>query len=301
VLAILGALAFNAWGVKQTAKLNDGLVLFKVLALVLLAVLAFGKVNPVNFAAAFDSQSPSNPFDGLLAASALIFFAYLGFGRIATVAEEVENPSVNVPKAIFYSLAVCAVLYLVVMFVSIGVVGSAALAASTAPIGLVARAVGGAPLEWFLSLAALAATGSVLLTIVTGTSRVALAMSRHGQLPRFLSKLSTRGSPLRGMVVFSAVAAVGVLAFNFEDLVGLAALGSLVFYCLTNVSAFLLETKHPEIPKPFKTPFHPLVPLMGLVSCVALAAFIAPPSWMLGLLVFVAGLLMYALNSHLKR
>lgn len=299
VLAIAGALVLNAQGLKQTTRLNDVLVLFKVGALLLLVALALGKVDGVHFAALTTLPAGADAWKGLLEGSALIFFAYLGFGRIATVAEEVENPGKNVPLAILGSLAICTILYVLVVFVGVGVVGASALASAKAPLSAVALAVGGRGLEAFLSIAALAATGSVLLTLVTGVSRVAFAMSQHAQLPRVVGKLSGNGSPVVAMTVFSVITALGAVFLPFEDLVGFAALGSLVFFCLTNVSAFLLETKHPHIPKPFKTPFHPLIPMLGLVSCVLLAAYIAPSAWQLGVVFFAVGLVVYSLHpSH---
>ncbi|MBX3407655.1 MAG: amino acid permease [Phycisphaeraceae bacterium] len=227
-----------------------------------------------------------------LEAAALMFVAYTGYGRIATMGEEVRNPRTSIPRAIVLALGAAMALYIAVAAVGIGAAGAGALSApegsGEAPLAAVARQFGPEWLPVALAVGAMTAMLGVLLNLVLGLSRVALAMARRGDLPRALAHVdSRRASPSRAVLLVGfivlAIAAMGSirLAWSFS------AFTVLVYYAVTNLAAI-------RLPPPQRL-YHPAIAWAGLLGCLSLAFFIEWRICAAGLGVLGAGLVARAL------
>lgn len=227
------------------------------------------------------------PWAGFWQASALMFVAFTGYGRIATLAEEVRQPRQTIPRAVIVTLLLSMVLYMAVGYVAIATLGATAFAAAirtgTAPLQQVALAVGGRELEILIAAGALTALLGVSLNLVLGLSRVALAMARRQDLPLYFAKIDgQRGSPDRATwlvaVLIMALVAIG----NVTTTWSLSAFTVLIYYAITNLAALRLSADQRMFP--------PLLAWLGLVSCLGLAFWVQPEVWLLGLIVITLGL-----------
>ncbi len=228
---------------------------------------------------------------GLLYATALMFVAYTGYGRIATLGEEVRDPRRTIPRAIVWTLAVSAALYIAVGVVAIAAVGSGALSEATesraAPLEVVSRTFGVPGVHWVVALGAMTAMLGVLLNLILGLSRVVLAMGRRRDLPEATARLDAAGS-----TPYVAVIVVGVI------ITGLAAIGSvratwtfsaftvLIYYAITNLAALRL--------KPHERLYPPAFAWCGLAACLFLAFWVDRRVWLTGLGLIAVGLLWHA-------
>jgi APA family basic amino acid/polyamine antiporter len=224
----------------------------------------------------------------LLHATALMFVAYTGYGRIATLGEEVRDPARSIPRAIIITLVVTMILYVTVSAVAVVVAGAGALSAAThsaaAPLEVIARGFSVPGVAWFVAAGAITAMAGVLLNLLLGLSRVMLAMGRRGDLPGWLARLDEhRQSPRRAVLTTGTLIAALVLAGNVKTTWSFSAFTVLVYYALTNLCALRLPPDRRRFPR--------IVPLLGLVSCLALAFWVEPAIWMVGLVLVGAGLL----------
>jgi basic amino acid/polyamine antiporter, APA family len=235
-------------------------------------------------------------FDGVLAdlgardllhATALMFVAFTGYGRIATLGEEVKEPKKTIPRAIVVTLYATAALYIAVIAVAIGSVGADALAAATraaaAPLELVAGTFEVPEVRYLVALAAITAMLGVLLNLLLGLSRVLLAMGRRGDAPPALARIDGRRASPRVAVVVTGVAIAGLtLIGSVKTTWSFSAFTVLVYYALTNLAALRLPAEHRRYPR--------ALPALGLVSCLGLAFWVEPRIWLTGLAVIGAGL-----------
>ncbi len=282
-LALVAAVTLLVAGGMHRSNRTNALIVTSTLV-ALAAFVAFGL--PVALEAPADPTSPlDTPLPDLLEATALMFVAYTGYGRIATLGEEVRDPQRSIPRAIVLTLWATAALYVTVTAVAVYAVGSAGLADATraeaAPLAVVSQAFDAPALPWLISLGALTAMASVLLNLVLGLSRVLLAMARRADMPPALAHV-TGGSPRRAVLVIGALVAVLVLLGNVKTTWSFSAFTVLVYYALTNLAALRLPPEHRRYPR--------LVPALGLVSCLALAFWVDPAIWLAGLGLIAAGL-----------
>ncbi|HSG63931.1 MAG TPA: APC family permease, partial [Gammaproteobacteria bacterium] len=227
--------------------------------------------------AALESGSePFRPFfpegDGglaaLLHATALMFVAYTGYGRIATLGEEIREPARNIPRAIIATLVVTLLLYVSVVAVAIGVAGSDTLgdatASAAAPLEVIARGMGMPWLGWLVGIAAVTAMAGVLLNLLLGLSRVLLAMGRRGDMPRAVARVDERtGSPRVAVIAIGCLIAGLVLLGDVRTTWSFSAFTVLVYYSLTNLAALRLSAGERLFPR--------WIPMCGLVACLGLA------------------------------
>jgi len=232
---------------------------------------------------------------GFLYATALMFVAYTGYGRIATLGEEVKEPYRTIPRAIVMTLAVSALLYAGVGIVAVGAVGAKALSAATetqaAPLEVVARQFAMPGVAWVVAVGAITAMLGVLLNLILGLSRVLLAMGRRSDMPEATARLDAAGK-----TPWVAVLVIGVL------IAGLASIGSvkttwsfsaftvLIYYAITNLAALRL-TREQRL-------FSPLFPWCGLIGCLFLAFWVAWEIWLAGLGLIAAGLLWHGIRRR---
>lgn len=222
----------------------------------------------------------------LLQATALMFVAYTGYGRIATLSEEVQTPRRTIPLAIIATLLVSAILYGSVSFVAVGVLGADELAAATdgrvAPLQVAANQFGSVIVTAIVAVGAVTAMLGVLLNLILGLSRVALAMGRRADLPPFLSRVSTATHvPVAATIAIGILVTILCLVGSVKSTWSFSALTVLVYYALTNASALALSKEERFYPR--------WISWMGLISCLSLVFFIPITYWLYAFGLLLAG------------
>ncbi len=223
----------------------------------------------------------------LLHATALMFVAFTGYGRIATLGEEVKSPEKTIPRAIILALLATMTLYITVVVVAIATVGADALAAATrgtgAPLEVVAGAFKIPEVRYLVALAAVTAMLGVLLNLLLGLSRVLLAMARRGDMPPALARVDEHhSSPRTAVIVTGVVIAALTMIGSVKTTWSFSAFTVLVYYAITNLAALKLPPAHRRYPR--------WVPALGLVSCLGLAFWVDPMIWLVGLGLVAVGL-----------
>ncbi|MEV0272900.1 APC family permease [Hamadaea sp. NPDC050747] len=287
VVAVLALAAVNYRGVTRTARLAM-IIVVAVLA-VLAVVAAAGLLGP----AGPEAARGASPY-GVLQSAGLLFFAFAGYARIATMGEEVREPQRTIPRAILTALALAVAVYAVIGVALLHVLGPQRLAASVAPL---ADAVHAAGWDWAAPLvragAALASLGA-LLALIAGIGRTALAMARHDDLPRWLSAVHPRYAvPHRAEVTLAALVCVLVLTVDLRGAIGFSSFGVLVYYLIANLAAWTQTGDDRRYPR--------ILQALGAVGCVALVATLPWPAVVGGIAVFAVGLLYRALRLRLTR
>lgn len=276
VMALVVTL-INAAGIRRSVRLTDIIVILSVLSLIMVVVLALPAARASNF-------TPFAPHGvlGILRATGLLFFAYTGYSRIATLVEEVRDPTRTIPRATVTALGSAAILYLLVAGTAVAVLGAVpALSHSSSPLRatLVAVGIGAAPA--IIVGAALLTTFNEAMSDLLGVSRVAFAMGRQRDLPAGLAHLSSRQNPWVS-VLFVGVIAMLVAAFApFTAAVAVSSFGTLLYYAITNVSALRIQ--------PSKRLFPRWLAVLGVIGCLTLAFTLAPRQILVGVLIVATG------------
>ncbi len=277
VVAVSAALlltALNLIGTKHSAMINNILVLIKIVILCLFIGFGVFQVNPTNY-----SQFAPNGFAGILQGAGFIFFAYLGFGRIAALGGEVKNPKRNLPLAILIALATSVVLYVMTGLVATGLQDYRILAGSGSPLADAVKVTGNFTLIAAISFGALVATTSVLLTNLIGLSRVSFAMANNGQLPKSMSKIHARfGTPYISILVTGALMTILSYVSDLRQTAAITSISILSTHIILHFSVVRLRKRTPDL-KTFKAPLYPLIPALGIVSCIILMFSLPMEAW----------------------
>ena len=230
---------------------------------------------------------------GIFTAAALVFFAYIGFDIVATTSEEARNPQRDLPIGILGSLVICTVLYILASIVFTGLVPYDTLA-TAAPAATALEATPFPAAQLIVSLAILIGLTVVVMILVLGQSRVAFAMSRDNLLPPWFSQVHrTFRTPHRITIITGIVA--GLLAF-FLPLVTLGELvniGTLAAFVLVSIGVIVLRRTRPDLPRAFKVPGYPVVPILAALSCLFLMGFLTTGTWLRFFVWMAIGLVIY--------
>jgi APA family basic amino acid/polyamine antiporter len=284
VAAVVALTAVNYTGIQRSALLTRVIVavVLAVLAVVVVVILGFGDADVERIGIGADFS-----VFGVLQAAGLLFFAFAGYARIATLGEEVRDPARTIPRAIPIALTIALAVYGVVALAVLAELGSDTLASATAPLADAVTAAGFANLEPMVRAgAAVAAIGS-LLALVLGVSRTTLAMARDHHLPHALAKVHPRfGSPHRAEVAVGVVVAIAAATVDVRQAIGFSSFAVLLYYAIANASAWTLSAR--------------VIPAIGLAGCLLLAFTLPVSSVIVGSGVVVAGLVAYGLRSWLR-
>lgn len=305
-------------GTRESATLNAVLVVIKILALVAFVALALPAFDASHFTPFMPNGfgAPNLPFleqftgvpvaqTGVMAAAAIIFFAFYGFDAISTAAEETKKPERDLAIGIVGSMLICTALYLVVAAAAIGARPVASFAESPEPLALILREMGQGTAAQWIAASAVIALPTVLLAFLYGQSRIFLGMARDGLLPRGLARISSRGVPAL-VTVFTAVV-VGALAgvMRLDELASLANAGTLAAFAAVGVCLIVLRLRDPGRKRLFKAPLWWLVGGVTIVGCVVFFLSLRPSTQWYFLLWNVIGLVIYfgwsAWNSRLAK
>ncbi|WP_353357515.1 APC family permease [Mycobacterium sp.] len=291
VAAVVALTAVNYAGIQKSAMLTRIIValVLAVLAAVVVVVLGFGDMDGSRLALGNDVS-----VRGVLQAAGLLFFAFAGYARIATLGEEVRDPARTIPRAIPIALGIALLVYAVVAVTVVGELGGAALASATAPLADAVRAAGLPGLEPVVRVgAAVAALGS-LLALILGVSRTTLAMARDRHLPHALAAVHPRfKSPHRAEVVVGVVVAVVAALVDVRGAIGFSSFAVLVYYAIANASAWTLEPED----RRRQTLRHKSISLLGLVGCLVLAFLLPISSVLVGAAVVAIGAAAYVVSA----
>jgi basic amino acid/polyamine antiporter, APA family len=246
---------------------------------------------------------------GLLAGASLVFFAFIGFDAVSTTAEETKNPQKDLPRGILGSLGVVTVLYVAVSLVLVGMVNYTQLATppgseESATLATAFTLVGANWASTIISIGALAGLTTVVMVLMLGQSRVFYAMSRDGLLPRNLARTGSRGTPVTITIIIGALCAVLAGFFPIDELESMVNIGTLFAFILVNIGVIILRRTKPEMERPFRVPFSPVFPLIGVAFCVYLAQDLPGVTWVRFVVWMAVGLVVYATygyrNSRLR-
>jgi APA family basic amino acid/polyamine antiporter len=219
----------------------------------------------------------------------LLFFAYTGYARLATLGEEVRDPATTIPKAILTTLILSFVLYLAVGTIAAGSVGAEALAASRSPLEKAAESFAFPALSKLLAVGATTAMLGVLLSQILGISRMMLAMARRGDLPIYFSKIENHnGIPTRGILTTGSIALTLALVGTLEMVISAAAFTILIYYSITNIAALKMRREDQLYPR--------WIAWSGLASCIAMALSLKPATAISGIALLTIGFLLRSLK-----
>lgn len=269
VLIITGLLVL---GIKESARVNNVIVAVKLVVVVLVIVFGFQHVNAANW----HPLIPENlgefgkfGWSGVLRASAVVFFAYIGFDAVSTAAQEAKNPQRDMPRGILASLFICTVLYVLMALVMTGLAPYRELDVPH-PV-YVALAKAGPSLAWLdylVNVGAIAGLASVVLVLLMGQPRVFHAMAEDGLLPPIFQRMHPRfKTPYVTTLLTGGIAALVAGVFPVSVLGELVSIGTLLAFVLVCAGVWVLRSRMPELERPFRTPLVPLVPILGIGTC----------------------------------
>ncbi|HET9335762.1 MAG TPA: amino acid permease [Sphingomicrobium sp.] len=304
IIAVVAGLLI--YGTRESANLNAVLVVVKLLALALfilvcLPVFDAGNLEPFmphGFAAHWGIGPDGKPLEvGVMAAAAIIFFAFYGFDAIATAAEETKNPDRDLAIGIVGSMILCVLIYMAVAAAAIGALAYTQFANSPEPLALILREIGQGWAAKILAVSAVVALPTVILAFFYGQSRIFFVMARDGLLPQGLANVSKRGSPVR-ITAFTAVV-VSVIAgiFPLADIAALANAGTLAAFVAVCAAMLTMRRRDPQAPRRFTTPLPWVVGLIGIAGCIYLFWSLPVKTQTYFLIWNVGGLILYMLYS----
>ena len=294
ILLLMGLLIV---GVKHSAKANNAMVAVKLITISIFIGIAVFNVHPDNWHPfmpfGWFQTLPDGKTTGVLAGSSLVFFAYVGFDAVSTAAEEAKNPQRDLPFGIVTSLAFCTVIYIIVAGLLTGVVPYTDLNVSS-PVAHALTLIGFNGASALISTGVIAGLTTVMLVLYYGLTRIIFAMSRDGLLSPFFSKVNVKTqTPIRVIVLCGFIIALIAGFMPLGDLAELVNIGTLAAFVLVCLGAIVLRITKPDMERPFRTPFSPLFPVLGMLSCGALMAFLPAITWLRFIIWLVIGLIIY--------
>ena len=289
VVAVILLTVVNLFGIKKAGVLNLVIVTFTLLSLLYLIFSGIPAVEKRNF-------TPFAPFgiSGIAEAAALLFFAFTGYARIATLAEEVHRPEKTIPTAVIITILSAILLYAAVSVVAIGVVGAEQMAASTSPLQVVANALTTPAVSSVVTIGASAAMLGVLLSQILGISRMMLAMGRRNDLPPFFQEIHGRYKvPHLGILFTGLLILLLTLTGSFEFIVRAASFTILLYYSITNISAL----RQPRTEQRYGR----VIPLLGLIGCLVMSVSLPLNVILVGVGLLITGFLLRFLFHRIWR
>ncbi|MBW9171336.1 amino acid permease [Clostridium estertheticum] len=280
-------------GIKESAKLNNKIVLIKVGVIILFVILGVFHINVANY-------KPFAPFgwSGVMAGASIIFFAYIGFDAVSTAAEETINPKRDVPRGLAICLGVVIILYIAVALVITGMVPYKEIIENNAVPGALARF----GINWG---AALVGTGAVigmistLLVMLYGQIRVFMVMSRDGLLPKVFSKVHPiHKTPTLCTIITGSIAGIMAGFLPLDEIIKLCNIGTLFAFILVSIGVIVLRKTMPNIERKFRCPWVPVLPIISALACVYLMSALPLVTWIRFIIWLLIGIVIYFVYSR---
>ncbi|MGM0949199.1 MAG: branched-chain amino acid transporter BcaP [Bacillota bacterium] len=281
-------------GIKESKRVNNIMVILKVLVVLLFIAVAAVYVKPHNW-------QPFMPmgFGGVFSAAALVFFAFIGFDAVSSAAEETKNPAKDLPKGIIFSLLVCTILYVTVSAIMTGVIPFAQFAGVDHPVSLVLQSAGQNWVAGIIDIGAVLGMTTVMLVMLYGQTRVMFAMSRDGLVPGSLSKVHPKHkTPYVATWFFGTMSALLGSLVPLDELAKLVNIGTLSAFVLISVAVIVLRKKQPDLPRAFTCPGVPVIPGLAILFCLFLILNLGWVTIVRFLVWLLIGLAIYFLYSR---
>lgn len=308
-------------GTEESAKVNSVIVALKVLVVLIFIFVGWKFINTENY----KPYIPANTgtfgeygFSGIIRAAAIVFFAYIGFDAVSTAAQEAKNPKKDMPIGILGSLAICTILYILFAHVMTGVANYSLFKGQDgiAPVAVAIDKMGTADANGIIQpaypwlnraiiLAILAGYSSVILVMLLGQSRVFFSMSKDGLIPKIFSEVHSKfRTPARSNLLFMVFVSL-FAAFVPARVVGeMTSIGTLFAFILVCLGVLVMRKNMPDAPRAFKTPLVPLVPILGICTCLFMMVFLPLDTWIRLFVWLAIGFVIYfgysAKNSKLR-
>lgn len=304
-------------GTKESAIVNNILVVVKVAVVLLFIVLGWSYINPDNHLPFIPDYVPAHTengkhvgafggFPGIAAGAAMVFFAFIGFDAVSTAAQEAKNPQKGMPIGIIGSLLVCTILYVLFSYVMTGLVPFSEFAGDASPAATAFSKTPYVFLQQGLIIAILAGYTSVIMVMLLGQSRVFYSMSTDGLLPKFFGELHPKfKTPWKTNLFFMVFVSIFAGFVPVKELGHMVSIGTLLAFSLVCIGVLVMRKKMPDAPRAFKTPLVPFVPIAGIIVCGYLMISLPMESWIRLIIWMALGVLIYFAygqhNSKLKK
>lgn len=295
IIIVLALTVLLVHGTSRSAKTNALIVAIKIFVILFFIVLGAGAIQPANW----QPFLPDAGWFGVFSGAAIVFFAFIGFDAVVTAAEETKEPQKSLPAGIIGSLVVCMILYVIVAIVLTGILPYAELRNPDAIAAPIAYALDWIGYPWgaaLVSIGAICGMTSVLLVMIFGQSRILFAMSRDGLVPELFSVINpVTHTPANGTMFVGVITAIIAGLFPLSTVAELVNMGTLVAFAIVALGVIILRYQQPDLPRPFRCPGVPLVPLLCIGSCIFLIACLNTLSHQLFVIWLFIGLAVYFL------
>ncbi|QNL52153.1 amino acid permease [Olivibacter sp. SDN3] len=307
-------------GTQESSFLNNILVIIKIAVVLIFIALGWSFINPANhspfippnageeavkagelgFLQFFGSPDFGHfGISGILRGAGVVFFAFIGFDAVSTAAQEAKNPQKGMPIGIIGSLIICTLLYVLFSYVMTGLEHYTAFKGDAKPVATAFAQTGYTFLNLALIIAILTGYTSVILVMLLGQSRVFYTMSKDGLLPKFFSDLSKNQTPWKTNLLFMVFVSVFAGFVPVSDLGHMVSIGTLFAFSLVCIGIIILRKKEPNLERPFRTPFVPTVPILGILVCVTMMASLPIESWeRLGIWMLLGVIIYFCYSKH---
>jgi APA family basic amino acid/polyamine antiporter len=290
-------------GVKESARFNNIIVVIKLSTIAIFIALASLHLNT-------DNWHPFMPFGwfstledgkniGVLAGASLVFFAYFGFDAVSTAAEEAKNPQRDLPIGLLASLSFCTIIYIIVSALLTGIVPYTELNVSS-PVAFALTKIGYTWASTLVATGVLAGLITVLLVLLYGLTRILFSMSRDGLISPVFSQVNPdRQTPTKIILMCGAIVSIVAGFIPLGELAETVNIGTLASFVMVCVGVIVLRKRQPHLKRPFKNPWNPLIPSLGILSCGALMTFLPAVTWMrFGIWILVGVVVYFVYSMH---
>ncbi len=296
VLIVVAVTALLVKGIKESATVNDVIVIIKVAVVLMFIAFAWKGIHPENW----HPFIPANTGDrehfgssGIIAGAGIVFFAYIGFDAVSTAAQEAKNPQRDMPIGILASLLICTVLYIIVSAIATGVVPYGQLDVPN-PIAKVAEMAGLGWMTRVIELGAIAGLSSVILVQLLGQSRVFYSMAKDGLLPPIVNRLHPKfKTPWITQILLGVLVAIPAGFLSVREAASLVSIGTLLAFVIVCAAVLLLRKREPTLHRPFKTPLVWFTAPAGILFCLYLMYFLPLRTWIRLIVWLAIGLVIY--------
>ncbi|MDP9674484.1 APA family basic amino acid/polyamine antiporter [Paenibacillus jamilae] len=292
---ILMAITFLLYfGIKESKRINNIMVIVKIVVVLLFIIVAVKYVKP-------DNWTPFMPFgfSGVFGAAALVFFAFIGFDAVSSAAEETKNPARDLPRGIIFSLAICTLLYVIVSAIMTGIVPFMQFEGISHPVSLVLQVAGQNWVAGIVDIGAILGMTTVMLVMLYGQTRIMFAMSRDGLVPKVLSKVHSKyKTPYINTLFFGTLSALMGGLIPLDELASLVNIGTLSAFILISVAVIVMRKTQPDLPRAFRCPGVPFIPILAIISCGVLILNLNGQTFIRFIIWLVIGMVIYFLYSR---
>jgi len=285
-----------ALGIRESANVNGALVVFQILTMIVFIAATIHAVHP----AYLHPFAPSG-WHGIVASTALVFYAYIGFDTVTVASEEAVNPHKHVPVGIILALIIGALLYVALAFLTVSVMPYGKLSDGAAMLDALKAATTSPLAFWIVALGGVAGNTTVMLTSLLGQIRIFYVMARDRMLPPSVAKIHPRfRTPVTMTLITGAIVAVLAAGLPLTDLLNFVNIGTLSAFAIVCAGVLVLRILQPDAERPFRAPLVWVFTILGALSCVYLITGLSLPTWIRFGVWFVIGIAIYAVYGYRK-